>query len=220
MSVLLVAGPFSARDGEGRTLFEDVILELQEGQLTVLEGPSGSGKSTLLRQLVGMVSTDGVVRELAGQGYTEQRLPLWRSRVTLVAQDAPMLAGTVAENIRFPFAQGCSDGRKPDEGRLSELMARTGLAAIPQERPVGTLSGGERHRLAVVRGLLWEPPVLVADEPLSGIDEEAAVACFDLLLDFARRPGRAALVVLHDRSLAHRADRVVPLRQMGRKPEA
>lgn len=220
MPAFLVAGPFSARDGEGRSLFEDVTLELQEGQLTVLDGPSGSGKSTLLRQLVGLVPTAGAARELAGASYSGPQLPLWRSRVTLVAQDAPMLAGTVADNLRFPFGQSCAGGRKPDDSRLSELLVRTGLAAIPEERAVGTLSGGERHRLALVRGLLWEPAVLVADEPFSGIDEKTAVDCFDLLAEYAGRRERAVLVVLHERSLAQRADRVVTLRQVEGRPEA
>ena len=129
----------------------------------------------------------------------------------MVAQDAPMLAGTVGDNIRFPFDQRCAGGGGPAEDRLRELMEATGLAEIPEERDIGTLSGGERHRLALVRGLLWDPPVLVADEPLSGLDEQRSEACFTLLLDFAHRPGHAVICVLHDRSLAVRADRRTPL---------
>lgn len=211
MPSLLTAGPFSARDGEGRELFSDASIEIEDGDLVVLDGPSGSGKSTLLRQLVGMVPTDNVGRVLGSDTYTGQQLPRWRSKVTLVAQDAPMLAGTVGDNIRFPFDQRCAGGSVPAEDRLRELMEATGLDGIPEERDIGTLSGGERHRLALVRGLLWDPPVLVADEPLSGLDEQRSEVCFALLLDFAHRPGHAVVCVLHDRSLAASADRRIPL---------
>jgi len=211
MPPFLTAGPFSASDGEGRRLFENVAIEIAESELAVLDGPSGSGKSTLLRQLVGMVPTSDATRELESEAFSGQQLPRWRSRVTLVAQDAPMLAGTVGDNIRFPFAQRCAGDCAPDETRLSELFAATGLSAIPEDREIGTLSGGERHRLALVRGLLWNPSVLVVDEPLSGLDEDMASSCFELLLDFAHRPKHAIVCVLHDRSLAQRADRTIPL---------
>ena len=211
MAPFLSAGPFSARNGEGRELFADVSIEIHEGELVVLDGPSGSGKSTLLRQLVGMVPTSDVRRELATETYSGLQLPRWRSRVTLVAQDAPMLAGTVGDNIRFPFDQRCAGRGAPDETRFRELLEKIGLSDIPEERDIGTLSGGERHRLALVRGLLFDPKVLVADEPLSGLDEERSGACFTLLLDFAHRPGHAVICVLHDRSLAVRADRRMPL---------
>lgn len=211
MAPFLAAGPFSARDGEGRVLFTGVTLELAESELTVLDGPSGSGKSTLLHQLVGLVPTSGIAREVAGESCTEMQLPRWRSMVTLAAQDAPMLAGTVGENLRFPFRQRCAGRGEPDETRLGGLLEAAGLAGIPEDREIGTLSGGERHRLALVRGLLWDPPVLVADEPLSGLDEDRSAACFSLLLDFAHRPGHAVLCVLHDRSLAAAADRRTPL---------
>ena len=211
MPAFLQAGPFSARNGEGRQLFSDVTIEIVEGELVVLDGPSGSGKSTLLRQLVGMVPTENLGREIAGEVFPPLELPRWRSRVTLVAQDAPMLAGTLGENLEFPFSQrhGCT--RTKDLERKSELLELVGLGAIPEDRDVGTLSGGERHRLALVRGLLWNPPVLIADEPLSGLDEDTATSCFELLLEFAHRTGHAVLCVLHDRALGSTADRRIGL---------
>jgi ABC-type lipoprotein export system ATPase subunit len=139
------------------------------------------------------------------------QLPRWRSLVTFAAQDAPMLAGSVGENLRFPFGQSSAERGAPDTTELLRLTEKAGLSAIPDDRDVGTLSGGERHRLALVRALLWEPRVLLADEPLSGLDEETAAWCFDLLLDFAHRPEHAVLCVLHDRKLGARADRVVSL---------
>jgi putative ABC transport system ATP-binding protein len=196
MPPFLSAGPFTAQDAEGRRLFDRVSIELAEGELTLLDGPSGSGKSTLLRQLVGMVATTDVVRELAGEAFPPLDLPRWRSQVTLVAQDAPMLQGSVGENLAFPFRQACGGDRNGNRDRRQTLLEHVGLGGIPEDRDVRTLSGGERHRLALVRGLMWNPPVLVADEPLSGLDEDMAEGCFQLLLDFAHRPGHGVLCVL------------------------
>ncbi len=211
MPAFFTAGPFTARDGEGRVLFVDQTIELAEGELAVLDGPSGSGKSTLLRQLVGMVPTSGVTRELDGEVFSDMQLPRWRSMATLAAQDAPMLAGTVGENIRFPVDQRWAGTCAPEPRELTRLSEAAGLAGIPEDRDVGTLSGGERHRLALVRSLLWNPRVIVADEPLSGLDEETAARCFELLLEFAHQPGHGVLCVLHDRQIGTRADRIVSL---------
>jgi putative ABC transport system ATP-binding protein len=211
MPKLLSAGPFSAKDGEGRTLFTDVAVELASGELAVLDGPSGSGKSTLLRQVAALVETEGATRTLSDESYAPSRFPRWRARVTLAAQDAPMLAGTVGDNLGFAFALRCAEGCGLDEGRLAELMTAVGLNELPLDREVGTISGGERHRLALVRALLWDPPVLLVDEPLSGLDEETAAVCFELLLGFAHRPGHTALCVFHERVFGERADRHIDL---------
>ena len=182
-----------------------------EGKLTLLKGPSGSGKTTLLRQLVGLNATEGCVRRLAGRDYTQKILPCWRGAVTLLMQDSPVLPGTIEHNLRFPFSCRSAEGRLFDDERAAELLDIVGLGGIPMDRSAGALSGGERHRLALVRGLLWSPSILVADEPLSGLDTVRAQRCFDLLLEFAHRPGRAVLCVLHDAVLGRGTDRTLNL---------
>lgn len=210
---LLHCGPLSAHDGEGRTLFRDQVVDLEASALTLLEGPSGSGKSTLLRQLAGLVpAQDGAVRRLAGQEWPTAADPGWRAQVTLLAQDAPMVPASIEENLRFPFRLGASGARRWDPVRARDLLTEVELQGLALDRPVATLSGGERHRLALVRGLLWDPPVLLADEPLTGLDRPRALRCFRLLLEHARRPGRAVLCVLHEPVEGGRWDRLLRLR--------
>lgn len=219
MASFFECGPFSAADGEGRVLFDDVSLSLADGQCVAIEGPSGGGKSTLLRNLTGLAWSPNTGRRLDGVDYPCNRLPAWRSKVTLIAQDAPMISGTTKENLAFPFSQKIGCERVFDEDEAARLLEAVDLERLPPDREVRTLSGGERHRIALVRGLLWDPPVLVADEPLSGLDPEVAETSFDLLLDHARKPDRLLIVVLHDPAMNNRADRHLRL-EGGRLREA
>ena len=118
-----------------------------------------------------------------------------------------MIAGALYENLSFPFLQRAGCEKRFDEDRAAALMTQVGLERLPFDREVRTLSGGERHRLALIRGLLWNPKVIVADEPLAGLDPDIAAVCLDLLLRFGRQPGRLLLCVLHDPEMSARADR-------------
>jgi ABC-type lipoprotein export system ATPase subunit len=188
MEWLLEAGPFEAHDGEGRLLFSDTVVRLPAATAVVLDGPSGSGKSTLLRHVTGLTHGSGSsgsgtdARTLKGEPFQGELMPMWRTRVTLVAQDAPMLPGSLRHNLEFPYRFRCAGKRTFDVDRARSLMDEVGL-----EIPV-------------------DPAVLVADEPLSGLDADAAATCFELLLGFAHRPGHALLAVLHHRELGARAD--------------
>lgn len=207
MRPLLRCGPLTARDGEGRVLFSNVDLALEEGLLVLLEGPSGSGKSTLLRQVAALTPAPTTERRLAGESYGSGRLTRWRSQVTLLAQDAPMLPGTVSANLAFPFAFHHAPGHVPDRAQQRRSLDAVDLGRLPLDRDITTLSGGERHRLALARARLWDPPVLLADEPLSGLDPDRAELCFAQLLEQARRPGRVVLCVLHEGTLGLTGDR-------------
>jgi putative ABC transport system ATP-binding protein len=207
MSAFLECGPFSASDGEGRVLFDGLSVSLEAGQCVAIEGPSGSGKSTLLRHVAALSWSPDAARQLDGHSFRGAELPAWRSRVSLVAQDAPMITGTVRENLSFPFTQRAGRERTFDDVRAAAMMTQVGLEKLPFDREVRTLSGGERHRLALVRALLWDPKVVVADEPMSGLDPDIADVCFDLLLQFGRRPGRLLVCVLHDPRMNARTDR-------------
>jgi len=207
MSAFFECGPFSASDGEGRVLFEEASVSVSDGWCVALEGPSGSGKSTLLRHITGLAWSPHAERRLDGTSYPCAKLPAWRAQVSLVAQDAPMIAGTVSDNLEFIFAQRAGCEKSFDGAGAVELLTRVGLEKLPFDREIRTLSGGERHRLALVRGLLWDPPVLVADEPLSGLDPEIAEICFGLMIGFAQRPGRLLLCSLHDPEMNSRTDR-------------
>lgn len=212
MTEFMECGPFSARTRERGVLFDGVCVSLPESRFVCLDGPSGSGKTTLLRFLTALTWAPDAQRRLQGESYGTSELPAWRAKVCLISQDAPMVSGTVYENLSFPFEQRSARGRKLGEHDARGLLGRIGLGDLPFDRDVSLLSGGERHRLALVRGLLWDPPVLVADEVLSGLDPKSVEACLELLLGFARKPGRLLICVLHDPALCEAAHRRLHLR--------
>jgi putative ABC transport system ATP-binding protein len=207
MTAFLECGPLAAKTGEGRLLFENVAFSLPESQCVCIEGVSGSGKSTLLRMLTALAWSPDVQRSLGGKAYRSAELSAWRANVCLIAQDAPMIRGSVRENLSLPFLQRAANNRQFVEPDARHLLERVGLGEVPFDRDVTRLSGGERHRLALVRGLLWDPPVLVADEVLSGLDPDSTAACLEALLDYAHRQGRLLICVLHDPALCRTADK-------------
>ena len=209
MTAFLYCGPFSARNEQGSILYENVEISLKEKSLTLLTGPSGCGKTTLLKQIVALSPAHNVRYYLQGKLYSLKELTLWRSRVTLVAQDAPLLMGNIKHNLTFPFKLKIAEDKKFDENKALTLLQEVGLGHIDWKREANTLSGGERHRLSLVRALLWDPEVLIFDEPLSGLDQKTAEMCFQLITKQARRPGRAVLCVLHDHNLFYQADEVL-----------
>ena len=207
MTAFFECGPFSARAGENRLLFDDASVSLPESECVCLDGPSGSGKSTLLRSITALAWSPAATRILAGKTYRGADLPAWRANVCLIAQDAPMIRGSVNDNLNFPFKQRAGHSKRFVESDARRLLDEVGLGETPLDRDVSLLSGGERHRLALVRGLLWDPPVIVADEVLSGLDPATASTCLELLLKFKRRQGRLLICVLHDPQLCGDADR-------------
>ena len=115
---------------------------------------------------------------------------------------------TAVENVLVPtLVNGGAANRK---ARALELLDRVGLSKRVDYRP-GRLSGGERQRTAVVRALINQPRLLLADEPTGSLNEESASALVDLLLELSREENMALLVVTHAMGVAERMDRVLEL---------
>jgi ABC-type polar amino acid transport system ATPase subunit len=182
---------------DAATVLSGVDLEVNAGELAVIEGPSGGGKSTLLRALArlqplqsGTLFLDGVE---AGTGASSG----WRAKVAYVPQAAVMFPGTVADNVRAgPKLRGLT----LDDGAVERLLDD---AALPGSgaRAAGELSGGERQRVALARALANQPRVLLCDEPTSALDP-ASVDRILALLKRCAAAGAAVVVVTHAREQA------------------
>ncbi len=199
-------GPIDFIDPMGRHLLQGITLTLTPPCLCVITGPSGSGKTSLLRAICGLNKAQVHKRILDGKAYPDKKLPQWRAKVTLLLQDAPCIQGTIEQNLAFPFSFRNSPYKHFKHQEAKRLLKQVGLDHFDFDHNIEGLSGGERHRLALVRGLLWSPPVLLCDEPLSGLEPELADRCFQLLLDFSRTRPAIVLCVLHEERFARLAN--------------
>jgi predicted ABC-type transport system involved in lysophospholipase L1 biosynthesis ATPase subunit len=192
-----------------------VDLTVGRGERVALLGRSGSGKSTLLNLLGGLDRpTTGAIRVVGRDLGSLDRAGLARHRRDMVGMifQAYNLVGTrtALENVELPLIfAGVPRRRRRVEARAA--LAAVGLDARRDHRP-GQLSGGEQQRVAIARGLVNRPAVLLADEPTGNLDSATAREVLDLLLDHIRREGTTLVVVTHDEELARRAaQRIVHL---------
>ncbi|MFO0642280.1 MAG: ABC transporter ATP-binding protein [Polyangiaceae bacterium] len=188
------------RDGESRrAVLSDVSFEVARGELVVLRGPSGSGKSTLLAIVGGMLSPTSGEVYLDGEATSRlreaHRADVRRKKVGFVFQDLQLLdAMTAIDNVLLPrVPEGI---RREDEARALTLLTRFGVERSAHT-PVRSLSGGERQRVALARALLFDPPLVVMDEPTAHLDDARTHALATELSAIVGE-GRAVLVASHD----------------------
>jgi lipoprotein-releasing system ATP-binding protein len=205
------------------TILSDVNLQLAEGEMAAIVAPSGAGKSTLLHLLAALdTPTSGTVYFDAKpiDASADAALAEFRNRaVGFVWQRHHLLPDfTAAENVALPLLlRGTPLARALETARgwLSEvgLSARSGNRAAE-------LSGGEQQRVAIARALVTGPAVLLADEPTGDLDEQNAVAVFELIERLHRAHRLTSLMATHNAMLAARCDRVVGLEQGVLKPQS
>jgi lipoprotein-releasing system ATP-binding protein len=202
----------------GLLVLNDISLDLSRGESLAIVGPSGSGKSTLLH-IIGTLDrpTSGSV-SLNGQDLSaldDQQLADVRNlQIGFVFQSHYLLPQcSVLENVLVPTLPiDASAARDGASERAKRLLKRVGLGERMSHRP-GELSGGERQRVAVVRALINQPALLLADEPTGSLDQASARELGQLLLDLNREEGVSLIVVTHARELAQRMARVLELKE-------
>jgi iron complex transport system ATP-binding protein len=210
-AVVLAAQAVRASRG-ARAVLHDVGLALHAGEGVALVGPNAAGKSTLVRVLAGLLRPDaGCVLLLERDIASLDRDALARAVALVTAEDD----GTTALRVRDRVALGRYPHRGPfrpftagDHAAVLRALRQTGIEALA-ERPLRTLSAGERQLATLARGLAQEPRVLLLDEPAAHLDIGHELALFRVL-DEVRACGVAVLAVIHDLARAARwAERMV-----------
>ncbi len=208
------------RYGEGDTAVDalkGVDMEVAPGEVVGLIGPSDSGKSTLLKCL-GAVIDPTAGRMVLGDeviydnGWKVRDLrALRRDRIGFVFQ-APYLIPflDVTDNVALlPMLAGVSN--EPARARALELLTALDVQHRARAMP-SQLSGGEQQRVAIARGLVNRPPVILADEPTAPLDSQRAMAVIRILNDMAKRYETAIIVVTHDEKIIPTFKRIYHIR--------
>jgi ABC-type multidrug transport system fused ATPase/permease subunit len=191
----------------------NVSLRVRPGEIVALVGPSGAGKSTLARLLVRFADPQAGAIRLDGHDLRDLELASLREHVGLLLQDTYLPDVGAREAIGHGRA-GAGDAEIEAAARAAGI--HDVLTALPKgyDTRIGPggrrLSGGERRRLAIARAFVRDTPVLILDEPTTGLDDAARDRLLEPLQTLAR--GRTTIVISHDQAVVGWADRVIELR--------
>lgn len=199
-----------------REVLNDLELDVEEGDMTLIIGPSGSGKTTLLNLLGGIDRPDSGKIMVGDRNISEasdEELRRHRAEyVGFIFQFYNLMPTLSArENVEL----GCEirDWSKKKVKKESELyLKRVGLKKELEKFPQ-QLSGGQQQRVAIARALAKHPKIIFGDEPTGNLDEETSLQIIELLRDVNHRFGTTMIIVSHDRELRQYADSIYELRK-------
>jgi ATP-binding cassette subfamily B protein len=196
--------------GPERPVLSGFNLSIAAGTSVAVMGPSGGGKSTIANLLLALAEPDSGEITIDGQSISAFHRKSVRHAMTMVLQETWIFAGTIRDNIAIT----CPDA---DDNEIARAVCIAGLeetiAAWPKglDTEVGEagadLSGGQRQRIAIARAALSDAPILILDEPTTGLDQTTRRQVVDALMRMAF--GRTTLLITHEPGLAARADRTV-----------
>jgi ATP-binding cassette, subfamily B, bacterial len=198
--------------GAERSALEDVSFRVSSGETLALVGPSGAGKSTAAKLLLRFHDTDAGVLRLDGHDLRDLTLHSLRENVAVLLQETLVFDGTVRENIAY----GKLGASKAEiEGAARAADAHEFIEALPEgyDTAIGQkgrlLSGGQRQRLAIARAMIRDAPVLILDEPTTGLDAESG----EKVMEPLRRlmSGRTTIVISHNLMTVREASEIVVL---------
>jgi ATP-binding cassette subfamily B protein len=199
---------FAYRAGEG--VLRDVSFTIRAGEVVALVGESGAGKSTIASLIPRLYEpTSGIVR-VGGEDVRRLTLDSLRAQIAIVPQQPLLFSGSIRENIAY----GKPDATDEEIVRAAEIAnahdfivaMADGYDTVVGERGV-TLSGGERQRIAIARAAVRDAPIVILDEPASGLDAQSERLVTEAL--FRLLEGRTAILIAHRFATIEKADRIL-----------
>lgn len=185
---------------QDRTVLRNVSLEIEEGEFVGLIGPNGAGKTTLMRAILGLVPAQGESSVAAMSPAARARHAAWMPQAREIAW--PVTVEAVVMLGRLPHIASFQAASAEDRARVDAALEHMELTAL-RHRPATQLSGGEQARVLIARTLAQDTPLLIADEPIAGLDPAHQIATMQTFANLAQK-GMSCLMSLHDLGLAAR----------------
>jgi ATP-binding cassette, subfamily B, bacterial len=190
-----------------REILEDVSLRIEPGQLAALVGPTGGGKTTIVSLLARFYEFSSGQIRIDGQDIRRFKIKSLRQQISFVLQESLLFRAPVWENIAYGKPEATHDeiiraAKLANAHEFIEQMPE-GYDTMIGERGV-TLSGGQRQRITIARAIIRNAPILILDEPSSGLDPAAEKLVFDALGNLME--GRTSIVIAHRLATVRRAD--------------
>jgi ATP-binding cassette, subfamily C, bacteriocin exporter len=203
----------SFRYGTRKTVFEDLTLTIKKGDITAIVGESGCGKSTIASLLKNLYPIEGGSIHIGAYNIKSLSRDSINSIVGIVPQEVSLFAGSVIENIAVGEFQ-------PDTKRIMHLAGQIDMLDFINELPAGlgtylgenglNLSGGQRQKLAILRALYPDPPIMIFDEATSALDSNAEDAIIRTILNL-KDDGKTCITISHRMSSVTMADKIIVL---------
>jgi putative ABC transport system ATP-binding protein len=183
---------FSARDLH---ILKSITGSFPEGRITTLVGPSGAGKSTLLKLCNGLMSPDSGEIFIKNKQIGSYDPVTLRRQVGIALQSAPMVGGTVMDNLNLPLKL---QGKKLAEKEAGSLLEDVGLDESFLSRNVRDLSGGQRQKISIARTLVNRPDILLLDEITSSLDTTSTKEIEELIVKINTKYGATMVWITHN----------------------
>lgn len=196
---LLTLSDFAVRL-RGRDIFCDVTFSIGEGEFVGLIGPNGAGKTTLMRAALGLLPFEGHSSLAACSEVERAQQAAWMPQAREIAW--PVTVETVVMLGRTPYLSSLQQATAEDQVKVDAALEQMELTEMRQ-RSATYLSGGEQARVLIARALAQDTPLLLADEPIAGLDPAHQIATMETFAALAAQ-GKSSLVSLHDLGLAVR----------------
>jgi phospholipid/cholesterol/gamma-HCH transport system ATP-binding protein len=205
------------RSFNGQEVLRGLSLVISHGQITVIIGRSGEGKSVFLKHLVGLLKPDAGTIEIDDRDFVQARgaeRSAIKDKFGFVFQGGALFDSlTVFDNVAFPLRHRTKMKKAEIVERVERMLADVGLTGHGQNYP-SEISGGMAKRVAVARALILRPPIILFDEPLTGLDPVISNTILDLIKSVHQRYGFTGVVVSHDiPQIFEVADQVAMLHQ-------
>lgn len=181
-------------ESDDKSILKNISADIEPGDFISIVGPSGSGKSTFLKLCSHLISPTKGTISYKSKNITDYNPIELRKNIIYCFQTPYLFGDTVIDNINFPFS---IRNIKPDSKRVDDLFSMFHMAGDYLHKDVRNLSGGEKQRIALIRGLLFMPEILLLDEITSALDMENAVIVEDVIAALNNK-GTTILWITHN----------------------